>query len=420
MSFKVCTVLLNLVFKSEQKKTDEFKCLLGVRQGECLSPFLFAMYLNDIENTLKTNKFEGINMGLTRMLILLYADDAVILSDSRNNLQQGLTILNEYCTKWKITLNTDKTKNVVFRKGGKLSVKDKWYYDGKELEVVKHFIYLGAVFSSGGSFLEKQKTLAGQAQKAVFSLMKLLNKFDNVTHDIYCDLFDKMIMAILCYGSEVWGFHKGEAIERVYLQFCKRFLHLKYKTVNNIVYFILGRTNMQCVRYVRIVKYWLKIMKCNDTLFTKIVYNVLLCGAQNGKVNWVSRLKNLLETLGFGHVWLYQSVENDKLFFRIFNQRIRDNYGQRLHFELQNMSRGKYFMLYHKHFVVSKKLEIVKTESHRIALGGLRSSNHRLAIESGRWHKPHPTPAGERKCTCYVMILRMNITLFVFVNYINN
>ena len=158
------------------EKTDEFECLLGVRQGECLSPFLFAMYLNDIENTLKTNKFEGINMGLTRMLILLYADDAVIMSDSRDNLQQGLTILNEYCTKWKITLNTDKTKIVVFRKSGKLSVKDKWYYVGKELEVVKHFIYLGAVFSSGGSFLENQKTLAGQAQKAVFSLMKLLNK----------------------------------------------------------------------------------------------------------------------------------------------------------------------------------------------------------------------------------------------------
>ena len=51
------------------EQTDEFECLLGVRQGECLSPFLFAMYLNDIKNTLKTNKFEGINMGLTRMLM---------------------------------------------------------------------------------------------------------------------------------------------------------------------------------------------------------------------------------------------------------------------------------------------------------------------------------------------------------------
>ena len=153
-------------FQVGAEKNDEFECLLGVRQGECLSPFLFAMYLNDIENTLKTNKFEGINMGLTRMLILQYADDAVILSDSRGNLQQGLTILNKYCTKWKITLNTDKTKIVVFRKGGKLSGKDKWYDDGKELEVVKHFIYLGAVFSSGGPFSENQKNFSRTSTKS--------------------------------------------------------------------------------------------------------------------------------------------------------------------------------------------------------------------------------------------------------------
>ena len=107
--------------------------------------FIFAMYLNDIENTLK---FEGINMVLIRMLILLYAADAVILSESRDKLQQGLNILNIYCTKWKIKLNTDTTNNVVFRKGGGLPAKDKWYYDGKELVVVKHFTCLDVAFSS--------------------------------------------------------------------------------------------------------------------------------------------------------------------------------------------------------------------------------------------------------------------------------
>ena len=30
--------------------THEFDCMLGVRQGESLSPFLFAMYLNDLED----------------------------------------------------------------------------------------------------------------------------------------------------------------------------------------------------------------------------------------------------------------------------------------------------------------------------------------------------------------------------------
>ena len=62
----------------------------------------------------------------------------------------------------------------------------------------ENFNIIGSCILFWESFLENQKTLAG-AQKAVFSPMKLLNKFDNVTHDICCDIFDKMIMLILWY-----------------------------------------------------------------------------------------------------------------------------------------------------------------------------------------------------------------------------
>ena len=35
--------------KYNNELSDSFNSYLGVRQGECLSPFLFSMYLNDIE-----------------------------------------------------------------------------------------------------------------------------------------------------------------------------------------------------------------------------------------------------------------------------------------------------------------------------------------------------------------------------------
>jgi hypothetical protein len=210
------------------------------------------------------------------------------------------------------------------------------------------------------------------------------------------ELFDKMIMPVLCYGSEVWGFHPGDAVERVHRQFCKN-------TVNNIVYRELGRTNVQCVRVVRIIKYWLKIVK-SPTRLIKTVYDILLVDAENGKGNWVSLLKNLLETYGFGYVWENQGVENDTAFLVVFKQRVRDNFGQMVHRELEGTSRGNSYILYHEHFICAKYLDVVKTERHRIALSRLRSSNHRLAIESGRWHKPQPIPLQERKCqTCNVL-----------------
>ena len=38
--------------KSNNELSEEFICCLGVTQGECLSPFLFAICVNDIEDFL--------------------------------------------------------------------------------------------------------------------------------------------------------------------------------------------------------------------------------------------------------------------------------------------------------------------------------------------------------------------------------
>ena len=35
--------------KNNNTTSKAFSCNIGVRQGECLSPFLFAMYVNDLE-----------------------------------------------------------------------------------------------------------------------------------------------------------------------------------------------------------------------------------------------------------------------------------------------------------------------------------------------------------------------------------
>ena len=57
--------------------SEEFICCLGVRQGESLSPFLFSMYLNDIEEYFMLNNFEGIDLDVLKLFLLLYADDIV-------------------------------------------------------------------------------------------------------------------------------------------------------------------------------------------------------------------------------------------------------------------------------------------------------------------------------------------------------
>jgi len=48
-------------------------------------------------------------------------------------------------------------------------------------------------------------------------------------------MFDKTILPILLYVSEIWSFETIDIIERVHLRFCKLILHLKQSTPNCMV-----------------------------------------------------------------------------------------------------------------------------------------------------------------------------------------
>jgi len=104
------------------------------------------------------------------MFLILYADDIVLFADNAVDLQHNLNVLHEYCQKWKLTGNTMKTKVMVCRKGGRLRNNISFTYAGESIDIVSKFVYLGIVFTKGGSFSEAESTLAGQSLKANFKL----------------------------------------------------------------------------------------------------------------------------------------------------------------------------------------------------------------------------------------------------------
>ena len=103
------------------KLSDFFPSNIGVRQGENLSPFLFTIFLNDLENFLSESNVKGVeledNIFNYLKIFLLYADDTVILSESSSELQEALDFYASYCRIWKLKINNTKTKVVVFFQG---------------------------------------------------------------------------------------------------------------------------------------------------------------------------------------------------------------------------------------------------------------------------------------------------------------
>ena len=135
--------------------SDFFPCLTGVRQGENVLPFLFSIFLNDLEDYLCQlegmplenirDKLENELYVYYKLFSILYADGTVILSESKDGLQKALDIFELYCEIWKLQVNVNKTKDMIFCKE-KFRHNFGFSSQGQVLEIVDTYSYLGVIF----------------------------------------------------------------------------------------------------------------------------------------------------------------------------------------------------------------------------------------------------------------------------------
>ena len=170
-------------------------------------------------------------------------------------LQRGLNSIDKYRESWGITVNTNKTKIVVFRTDGRLSWLDIWYFKGVELEIFTYFKYLGLNFSSTGSFSTGIKTLVEQGRRALFGLQSYLHKNPEMSPRLQLTLFESLVMSILSYGCKVWGFCIADPIQKLHSKFLKEMLGVRQNTPTCFVYGELGVFPFLLNRKTRILKY---------------------------------------------------------------------------------------------------------------------------------------------------------------------
>ena len=87
-----------------------------------------------------------------KVLCLFWADDLLLISKSKQDLQKQIQIVDQYCSDWKRILNVEKTKTVIFNKAGATFKKERIQYKVKNIKTVKHFKYLSILLDSNGKF----------------------------------------------------------------------------------------------------------------------------------------------------------------------------------------------------------------------------------------------------------------------------
>lgn len=216
--------------------TKAFDIACGVLQGESLSPFLFSLFVSDIEDFFRGRGFVGVNIdGQHDLLMLSFADDLVIVSDSPSDLQKKINSLSDYTRRNKLIVNDKKTKVVCFKRSPRPVGGLSFYFEGKKLETVSSYDYLGVQFSSSCCFLGMTKQIVGRAAASTSSILSLMAKSRIVSWDARVRLYESVVLGAVRHCMPISSLRYQNLLERVQVRFFKSLLHLLRSTPDNAV-----------------------------------------------------------------------------------------------------------------------------------------------------------------------------------------
>ena len=194
-------------------ESDWFGVKVGLRQGCVMSPWLFNLYADGVVREVKARvQGKGVtlvsaNEEVYEVCQLLFADDTVLVADSREKLQSLVNAFGVVCERRKLNVNVSKSKvmwcNREGRQGLHISL------NGKRLEEVNCFRYLGVdVKSDGRSEVEVAHRMEKGMQ--VFGALGSVWKGKGVSVEAKVGMYESIVVPTVLYGCETWCLNARE------------------------------------------------------------------------------------------------------------------------------------------------------------------------------------------------------------------
>lgn len=403
---KVFRLIYNLYFNIKScvnfsgEQSQFFHSYSGVRQGENLSPVLFAIFLNDLEDYLVQNNCNGITLDsdnpdillYLKLFVLLYADDTVVFGTDATSFQENLNYFYEYTRIWKLKINYDKTKIMIF---GIRNV-DQFEFRLGDFVISKcdEFKYLGVIFSKGRSFYKAMRHNVDQAKKALHLLYKRIRNL-HLPIDLQLHLFDHTILPILLYGCEIWGYQNTKIIETVHNQFLRYITRLRKSTPIYMLYGELGRYPVEITIKTRMIGFWISVVNSSNDKISKILYNMLYNESALGhNFKWITSIKNILISVGRLDLFYHNVINNPKATKLNISRTLKDLNIQIWNSDLLDSSKSRNYHIFKDDVRLENYLLVLPSKIY-LPLIKFRTANHKLPIERGRWEN---VPHEDRKC----------------------
>ena len=354
-----------------------FNADLGVRQGDCISPTLFSLFVNDMAKEVKEAEC-GVQFGDIKVSILLYADDVVLIAENEADLQRLLDIVTEWCKKWRLKTSVLKSKVVHFRHASADITNYQFHLSGQEIECTKKYKYLGIIFDEHLTFDNTASTLSDSGGRALGKLFSKLKYLKGLGYNTYTHLFDSYVVPILLYGSGVWGYKNYSCCETIQNRAIRSYLGVHRFAPNLAVWGDMGWIPIQNRKHECMVKLWNRFINMNNSRLCKkiFLYDVEICSG-----NWSSDMYKLLSEVNMTRAF------DDKLSIDItgFKTLKHELYKQNWEQNRQFSSKLRTYNIIKHEYGVENYVKTLYNRSYKSIMAQFRTGILPLKVETGRF-----------------------------------
>lgn len=294
----VCKVKLDSI----ERETGWMNSNFGTLQGDVISPKNFSVHINLLLEELQ-NSGLGIYYGPNqheKFACLAFADDIVVTASSCADLQKLVDIVNSFCKKWRMSVNTDKTKTMVFRKNPQTKKETVHItYDSQVLEQVDRYKYIGVMFDEVLKFNLAHEELGASGSRALGAIIGKAKTYKDIGYKSYTKLIDTCVNSVTDYCGEFLGHDTPKCIVDVQLRAARFYLGLPRNTSLCCLSSEMGWLPAVDRRYVCVLRYYNRLMRMDLSRMPRRVFESTV----NTPGSWAWKTRDLLISLGLDLYW---------------------------------------------------------------------------------------------------------------------
>ena len=370
--------------------TDCFPVDIGVKQGCLLSPLLFALFVDDLANEIKSLGL-GVRFAVGRLSVLLYADDIVLLAESEHDLQLLLDTVNVWCRRWRVELNRNKTQVVHFRTKASPPSEVVFTCGALDLNLTPSYKYLGLVLHEHLDMSVTAKAIAQSASRALGLVISKCKANGGVPYKIYTKLYDALVRPVLEYGAGIYGCQEYSAINAVHNRACRFFMGVGRYTPSLAVRGDMGWTLPGHRQWVCVIRLWCHLCSISNLRLPRRVF--LWSELQPARYkSWCTVVKKQLSDLGLNNLCNTALAHSQKHILHNVDELLKASY-ERTWYDKVSSDRGstpgarnklRTYKNFKKSIAPEHYLQLPLNSRDRRALAQLRCGVAPLQIELGR------------------------------------